>query len=657
MRFATCPGPVSAAERERRWVTLRGDALFPSATVADQAVLMCGIAGVVSLEPDPALGALAASMRDALVHRGPDGEGLFVCESGRAAFGFRRLAVIDLISGAQPMRTPDERHAIAFNGEIYNFADLRTRLAVQHEFRTHSDTEVLLAGCAQQGVPFLRELQGMFAFALWDAREQRLLLARDRFGKKPLFWARRGARLYFASEMKALLRVLPAPEIDRSALLQYLALGYPAGLRTPYLDIERLAPGGTLEFDQQGLRRARYWELPAPDDRGRDDEPALRDWDARIAPLLEDSVRSRLISDVPLGAFLSGGLDSSTVVALSMQHAARPFHTFSVRAVGGSDDDANAAQQVAKLLGTTHHELTLSCPTPDEARRTLLHVDEPFGDSSIFPTSAVSALAREHVTVALSGDGGDELFGGYPVYRLFARVDRLMRLPLIEPAARLAARLWPARLRGRNFALRLTSGDGPRYLELIAHHWGAALARLAGSSLAHARRDALASLQELFTPPAAVEHAGPIARAQWLDCARGYLPGDILSKVDLASMSRSLEVRSPLLDHRLAEALATLPAGLRMRGGRGKILLRQIARRWLPDSIIERPKMGFSVPIEAWLRGPLRPLVEETLVDRASPLARLLDPDALRPLAAPPRDGEDARLQFTLLSLGVWASR
>ena len=571
---------------------------------------MCGIAGVVSEVADPGLGPIAAVMRDAISHRGPDAAGLFTDAAG-CALGFRRLAIIDLVSGDQPMTTADGRSTVVFNGEIYNFAALRDELAGSHPFRTHSDTEVLLAGCASRGPAFISRLRGMFAFALWDARERRLLLARDRFGKKPLFWTRQGPRLYFASELKALLRVLPAPETDPVGLVQYLALGYLPRTRTIYRGIERLAPGCTLSFAGGHVSVSRYWDLPLPDDRGPSDERAAAAWEEKIAPLLDEAVRLRLISDVPLGAFLSGGLDSSTVVALALRHAARPFHTFSVRMEGGDRSDADAAFAVSKLLGTTHHELVMGCPTPAEAVAVLGHLDEPFADNSIFPTTAVSALARAHVTVSLSGDGGDELFGGYGVYQLLEWYERLARIPLLRPAAALLARAWPERARGHGFARRLGAAGGSRYIELVGHYLGAALERLTG---------------------------------------------DVLPKVDLASMSRSLEVRAPLLDHLLAEALATLPADLRMRGGRGKLLLRRIALRHLPEAIVERKKQGFNVPIEAWLRGGLRPLVEEHLAAPGAAAASLLDPGELRRLSRPPATAEDGRLQFTLLSLGVWAS-
>jgi asparagine synthase (glutamine-hydrolysing) len=614
---------------------------------------MCGIAGVISEEQDPALGAIAEAMRDALAHRGPDGAGLFVCESGRAALGHRRLAIIDLQGGAQPM--VERNHALVFNGEIYDFLEHRQRLSARHAFTTRSDTEVLLAGLALDGPASLSRLRGMFACALWDKPARTLLLARDRFGKKPLFWTRQGKRLYFASELKALLTVIPAPHVDEVALVQYLALGYVPGDRTIYRGIERLSPGSTLRWSGGEVSTARYWQVPLPDDRGPCGSREVADWEARIAPLLEEAVRVRLISDVPLGAFLSGGLDSSTVVAIAVKHAARPFHTFSVRAEGGDHADADAAFEVSRLLGTTHHELVYGCPTAADAAAMLGQVDEPFGDNSIFPTTAVSGLAREHVTVALSGDGGDELFGGYGVYRLLSIVERLSALPLARPGAALLARVWPEGVRGRGFAQRLGSREGQRYLQLIAHFWGDALERLTGAGLAPARGAAAQGLEELLRIPSSAAGCGPVARAQWLDSSRSYLPGDILPKVDIASMSRSLEVRAPLLDHRLAEALTTLPAGLRMRGSRGKLLLRRIAQGLLPEAIVERKKQGFSVPIDAWLRGGLRPLVEEHLASPGAAVAGLLDPVELMRWARPPATAEEARLQFTLLGLGVWA--
>src|SRR5579864_8620740 len=325
---------------------------------------MCGIAGVVSLEPDPALPALAQRMNDVLAHRGPDGEGIFVCPSGRAALAHRRLAIIDLVTGDQPMTDHAHRRTIVFNGEIYNFRELRaTQLSSEYPFSTHSDTEVILASYAAWGDAMVSHLRGMFAFGLWDSADRKLLLARDRFGKKPLFYAERDGHLFFASELKALRRVVPA-EADRVALAEYLILGYVPGHRTIYRGIHRVLPGHVLEFSPDGrLAQRAYWSMPLPDDRPSPSTAA--DWETRIALRLEEAVRLRLIADVPLGAFLSGGLDSSTVVALCRNQVEGSFHTFSIRPRDTYSPDADAAQEVSAILGTTHHEEVLDCPQPD----------------------------------------------------------------------------------------------------------------------------------------------------------------------------------------------------------------------------------------------------------------------------------------------------
>jgi asparagine synthase (glutamine-hydrolysing) len=590
---------------------------------------MCGIAGVAALSADPRLLDQARRMIAPLAHRGPDGQG--EAAFPRCALGHRRLAVIDVECGAQPMRSP-RGLTVVFNGEIYNFHELRRELAGGYPFSTHSDTEVLLAGYERWGKALFGRLRGMFALAFWDEAAQELILARDRFGKKPLFYEHRGDRLYFASELKALPREGPP---DRVAALSYLALGYVPGERTMYQGVRRVGPGQVLSFANGALRCETFWGLPAPrEQRGRSEE----EWAARISALLDEAVTLRLIADVPLGAFLSGGLDSSTVVALCMKHRGRPFHTFSVRAAGGSPADADAARTVALALGTEHHELAYACPAPEEAQALMAHFDEPFADSSLFPTAAVARLARERVTVALSGDGADELFGGYYRYALARRGRRLCRVPGFS----LLARALPRRLRGAEYLHKLAAaGSGYRGAVEI---FSAGERRALLDATPAEEQESLAELDALF------DGDGSVAAMQLAD-QRAYLPGDILPKVDLASMRHSLEVRSPFLDHVLAEELSGLPARLRMRGSLGKLLLRRIAKDLLPPAILTRPKMGFEVPLGDWLRGPLRELCADALdrprnplVDRARALGR----------AAPPRLPHEAQEQFTLLSLALW---
>jgi asparagine synthase (glutamine-hydrolysing) len=614
---------------------------------------MCGIAGVISIDADPRLGAVAERMNEVLAHRGPDGAGVYVCPTGHAALAHRRLAIIDLNTGAQPMQDRARRRSIVFNGEIYNFRDLRAeQLASEYPFETQSDTEVILASYAAWGDAMLPRLRGMFAFGLWDSMQRTLLLARDRFGKKPLFYAERNGRLYFASELKAIQRVLPV-EVDRIALAEYLVLGYVPGARTIYRSVRRLLPGHSLLFSLDGtMSTHRYWTLPLPDDR-ESGRPAS-DWEEAIAARLEDAVRARMISDVPLGAFLSGGLDSSTIVALCLRQVDRPFHTFSIRPRETHSPDADAAHEVATLLGTTHHEEVLDCPTPQELVELVRHFDEPFADSSMIPTSAVSRAARREVTVALSGDGGDEIFGGYGVYRDYRVLSDLAKWPMVSPAASALSRIWPKRAPGSVSLSLLGTKPSRRYLQLIAHLWDGPLARVLGGP-SDELEEAIGELACLFHFPEYQPKPGPVARAQWIDSSRAYLSGDILQKVDMAAMAHSLEVRAPFLDHVLAEELARLPDSLRMDGKRGKLLLRRIAQRYLPDHIIERRKLGFTVPLANWLRGPLRPLVANYVFDSGSPLARHLDLQSAQAMAAEPEYPHGPRLNFSLLSLAVWA--
>jgi len=603
---------------------------------------MCGITGAVSRVPDPELEPLVRRMNATLVHRGPDGDGFW--SSDRVAFGHRRLAIIDLETGAQPMHDASGRYTLTFNGEIYNFAELRARQeAAGARFLTHSDSETILHAHSPS------ELRGMFAYGLWDARDQTLVLARDRFGKKPLFYAEHGERLVFGSEIKAVLAALPQTTVGDVAVDQYLMLGYVPGTRAIYREIKRVPPGFTLTWSSAGTRLERYWRWADPIDR--DDGRTRDDWEREVAPIFEEAVRIRLISDVPLGSFLSGGLDSSTVVAACMRDAARPFHTFSIRAAGAPSPDADAAFVVSKLLGTTHHETVLQCPSPDDLVALMRHFDEPFADSSMIPTAAVSAAARREVTVALSGDGGDEIFGGYGVYRDFDRIERAAALPLVGRAAAMLSERWPHNAPGERVLEHLGAPANERYLRLVAHMYGGELVPALRGVASEGIVAAMTELHQLFEAPGT---SGPVARAQWIDAVRGYLPGDILPKVDLSAMRHSLEVRAPLLDHVLADAVATLPAALRMHRGRGKILLRRIAKRYLPDSIIERTKVGFSIPLADWLTGPLRPLVEEYLAPRG-PLGAYID---VSKLAAERADRTaNARRTYALLSLAVWAAR
>ncbi|HUO84035.1 MAG TPA: asparagine synthase (glutamine-hydrolyzing) [Thermoanaerobaculia bacterium] len=601
---------------------------------------MCGFAGFLCDGPRAGgeLVALAGSMADTIISRGPDDSGTWADPAAGLAFGFRRLSIVDLSpEGHQPMLSETGRYVIGFNGEIYNFPELRKELSgLGHRFRGHSDTEVLLAAVTEWGVePALRRCNGMFAFALWDRDERLLWLARDRLGKKPLYYGFCGATFLFGSELKALARH-PSfdAEIDRSALALYFRFGYVPAPHSIYAGIRKLPPGTVLALPA-GVRELPepepYWSALEAAERSRrnpfrgTEEEAIEE----LNRLLRDAVKMRMIADVPLGAFLSGGIDSSTVVALMQAQSETPVRTFSI---GFSEDEFNEARhakEVARYLGTSHTEMYVS---PEETRAVIPQLpfiyDEPFADSSQIPTFLVSSLARRSVTVALSGDGGDELFGGYNRYFWARRIWRTigwMPLParralaaamsgplrrVIAGGLSLSQPLFPRSLQVRNpsdkvvkLAEVLSISSAQEMYSRLVSYWKDPASLVLGSAYAG---DPLAGGARLEAV------GGFIERMMYLDSVT-YLPDDILVKVDRATMAVSLEGRAPLLDYRVFELAWQLPLHMKIRGGRGKWILRQVLSRYVPDSLVERPKMGFGVPLASWLRGPLRSWAEELL--------------------------------------------
>lgn len=610
---------------------------------------MCGIAGFLDSRRNLSQEELLARvepMSAALARRGPDGHGAWAEPAAGLALGHRRLAIIDLSEqGRQPMFSACGRYVLIYNGEIYNYRDIQRRLeqeepALAGLWRGHSDTEVLLAALARWGVPrALQAAAGMFALALWDRQEARLTLARDRLGQKPLYYGWHRGVFLFASELKA-IRAHPAfaGRIDRDALALYLGQGNLPGEHCIYRGLAKLPPGCylSLGMDMAGEtpRPTAYWSALATARRGQAQPFPGGETEASRAleEQLREAVAQRLIADVPLGALLSGGLDSSAVVALMSEASHRPVRTFTIGFGQASHDEAAWARRVAERLGSEHTELYLA---PERALELIPQLpriyDEPFADSSQMPTCLVAALARSQVTVALSGDGGDEIFGGYERYRWTPRLAALnRRLP--GSLRRLAAkalgsgdqRLWRMLLEGMRPLLP------PLWRK---HNPADNLSRLAeGLTL----DDPLALYRRLLTlwprpqdlvvgaqPPPRLENEGDalqglIPRLMYLDTV-GYLPDDILTKVDRASMAVSLEVRCPLLDHRVYELAWRLPLALKIAGGRGKRPLYNLLAKRLPAELVHRPKMGFGVPLAAWLRGPLQ--------DWA---AALLDPGRLR---------------------------
>ena len=612
---------------------------------------MCGICGILSFAsaPEDGLRAAVQAMADTLAHRGPDGEGAWVDASAGLAFGHRRLAIIDLSpGGAQPMHSANGRYVITYNGEIYNYRALRAELqAAGVPFSTQSDTEVLLAACAHWGVARAAErLSGIFAFALWDRETRVLSLVRDHFGIKPLYWSRNGNAFLFGSELRALTAHSSfRREIDRDALTAYFRHNYVPAPHTIYRNVFKLLPGHILTLPFHGApQTAAYFDLQEVATEGRAAPLTVDDAEAteQLDILLRDAVAQQMVSDVPLGAFLSGGIDSSTVVALMQAASPRPVKTFTIGFREEAYDEAAHAKQVAQHLKTEHTELYV---TPEHARAVIPSIadwfDEPFADASQIPTFLVSRLARGHVTVSLSGDGGDEIFAGYNRYTLASRYWRQMgRLPRaaraglamglrqMSPASwdRLFAAI-PQALRPRQAGDKLhkvagllaLQSDAAVYRRLVSQWEDPASVVIGGNEPKGLLWDE------------AVAHVIPdfIERMQYLDTMT-YLPDDILTKVDRASMAVSLEARVPLLDPRVVRFAWQLPLSLKLRHGKGKWLLRQVLHRYVPPSLVERPKMGFAVPIDAWLRGPLREWAEDLLDERRLAADGLLNPAVVR---------------------------
>ena len=609
---------------------------------------MCGIAGVFDRRAGigaEILNRTVAEMTATMVHRGPDDEGTWSDPAAGIALGQRRLAVIDVTpAGRQPMVSTCGRYILVYNGEIYNYRELAAELgAAGRRIQGGSDTAVLLEACAAWGVNrSLERVVGMFAFALFDRQERSLTLARDRLGIKPLYWTQVRDTFLFGSELKALraYRGLDTA-IDPSALAAYLRFAYVPAPASIYRNVQKLRPGHILTIPAKGDPTADcYWDLKSVARNGQDcpSKESLDDLHA----LVRDAVRCRLVADVPLGAFLSGGVDSSIVVALMQSEATRPVKTFSIGFHEGAYDESVHAKAVARHLGTEHVELFVTARETLDSVATLPHwFDEPFGDSSQIPTLLLSRLTREHVTVALSGDGGDEVFGGYNRYVWLPRLWKAMgRWPYrLRSAAGCALRAlspeaWnalgaaiPASRRPRQLgdklwkaASALTARDVDDAYYRIVSQWPNATELVPGSR---------ETSEGMEGPSLSRDLSDPVARMQLLDMVT-YLPDDILTKVDRASMASSLEVRVPLLDHRLVEFAWRLPRATLFENGQTKAPLRRILDRYVPRALIARPKSGFGVPIDSWLRGPLRDWAEDLLSEKALADDGLLDPGPIR---------------------------
>ena len=606
---------------------------------------MCGIAGVLTSagsarEP---LERHATAMADSIAHRGPDDNGLWSDPDAGIALTQRRLSIVDLSpAGHQPMISADGRFVVTFNGEIYNFQELRPELEARGiRFRGHSDTEVMLEAFAAYGIAAtVKRLIGMFAVAVWDRHDRTLTLARDRLGIKPLYWAQLGDNFLFGSELKA-LRAYPGwtPRIDRGAVAAFMRHNCVPAPHSVYEGVYKLEPGCVLDLPWRGKPQIeKYWDARAVARAGLADPLQLSDADltGQLESLLLDSVRRRMVADVPVGAFLSGGVDSSTVAALMQAANAGPVRTYSIGFDIAGFDEAPHAAAVARHLGTQHTELTVTSQQAlDVIPRLADMYDEPFADSSQIPTYLVSAMTRQHVTVALSGDGGDELFGGYNRYQLaqrywkkLARVPRPLRRAFAQMLQALSADRWSSLFNLLPNGLRPSQpGDklhklasilalddvGAVYRRLVTHWEPATIMPGTDESKGVAWDDTVAK-----------DFPGGFERSQFLDLVT-YLPDDILTKVDRASMAVALEARVPLLDHRVVEFAWRIPRKDLIRDGVSKWPLRQVLYRHVPPELIDRPKMGFGIPLGEWLRGPLRDWAEALLDEKRLREAGLVD--------------------------------
>jgi asparagine synthase (glutamine-hydrolysing) len=576
---------------------------------------MCGICGELTFDGAPVRAETIVSMRDRLEHRGPDAQGIFVSSDSRAGLGFRRLAIIDVSPlGNQPMANEDGAIRLAFNGEIYNFQALRKRLVANgHMFRSHSDTEVLVHLYEDVGPNFVDEIDGMFAIAIWDARASRLVLARDRAGKKPLFFYRDRRRLVFGSEIKAIFAHPYVPiDVDETRVSSYFTYGYVPHPATFYRGVTHVDPAHVLVVDADGRTETRrYWQLqfPAAASAAAVDRQAARE---RVRELVTAAVARRLVSDVPLGAFLSAGIDSTVVVGVMSRLMNEPVKTFTI---GFEDapafDETAAARQIARRFKTDHTEFRVKPSAVDLIDRLVWHHDGPFGDSSAIPTFLVSQLTRQHVTVVLTGDGGDELFAGYLRFQAALAAERMPRFA--RPLAAVGLSLLPSAPHERHVLARARRFVKFMHLPLVERlvRWNSIFQDdLASLLLKDSHVDPLAHLSSAI---AASRGASPLNQLLAVNYA-SYLPDDLLVKTDRCTMANSLEARCPLLDTDLTEYAASLPDALKLDGSRTKAVLRDAFADLIPADIDRRPKTGFGVPLDSWFRGELREYVRDVLL-------------------------------------------
>lgn len=594
---------------------------------------MCGIAGQLRTDGRRVDPELVARMCAALEHRGPDSRGTHITDD--VGFGIQRLRVIDLATGDQPIYNEDRSVVVVLNGEIYNFQELRARLRkAGHLFTSEGDTEVIVHLYEEEGLQCVRSLQGMFAFALWDQRRRRLLIARDRVGKKPLFYSYAERGITFASELRALLQDREIPrEIDYQAIDCYLTYQYVPSPLSAFRAIRKLPPASTLVFEAGEIAISRYWDLDYAKKRP---VPDIREIHEEVREAIRGATRRRMVADVPVGAFLSGGVDSSAIVAAMAESSSQPIKTFSIGFDHQPFNELPFAKQIADRFATEHHEFVVKPDLAEMIPKVVRHYGEPFADSSAIPSFYVSELTRRHVTVALNGDGGDESFGGYNRYVSNLVAGRLAGLP--RPVRKIAGATGERIPQNRDMAstrnrikrlLRSLGMDGP---QRYARHM---------SYFDRAQRD------DAYTPefkarigpsiaPGVIE--GPWHAASGKDLidvlmevdVKTYLPGDLLVKMDIATMAHSLEARSPLLDPEVMELGASLPAHLKVRGTEKKVVLRDALRGWIPESILDRPKWGFAIPLAEWFRTDLQGYLADILFDPTTTARGYFREDVIR---------------------------
>lgn len=623
---------------------------------------MCGICGIFNIDGKPVEMEVLRAMNDTLVHRGPDDEGYYL--DGSVGLCHRRLSIIDLSTGKQPIYNEDKTKVVVFNGEIYNFQELRRELILAgHKFTTKTDTEVIIHGYEEWGEACVEKFRGMFAFAIWDGTRRAVFLARDRLGKKPLYYSLNNGTLAFASEIKALLKVDGTNnEIDLRAVSDYFSLGYVPAPKSIFRAVRKLPAGHTLIFSKEKFFVKQYWDVQFTGEEDASEES----WTERLYEALLEAVGARLISDVPLGAFLSGGVDSSVIVGLMARLTPEPVSTNSVGFSVEKYSELEPARNTARHFKTRHYEYTVTPDAVDAIEKLSWFYDEPFADSSAVPTYYVSKVAREKVKVCLSGDAGDENFAGYRRYyydRLENRLRAVLPRWFLGSFVRGLAAIYPKAdwlpqpLRAKTLLSNLTRDPVQAYFHSMSFFSSAMKRELLSGDVAEVLNGyESSSVFRAYYDKCSSDD--PLSRTQYVDF-KTYLVDDILVKVDRASMANSLEVRVPLLDHKVVELAARIPSRLKLNGSVSKYIFKKMAGTLLPEEILERKKMGFTMPVAEWLRGALRPLVEDTILGERFAARGLFSTEYARRLWSQHQRGIRDHTQplWALLMFEMWARR